>query len=129
MRRIISALLATACLATALQAQAAGRREDEDTLPPSKPPALSTLPPSKGIAGPKLEPGAVVCHTEADLQHRLDVNQRRVDGEADPGDPLVGCRILAQASGVEVVARHGLAHTQIKLKPAGEIGWTDTYLH
>lgn len=104
------------------------RSGNEDSLPPSVPPPISTLSPTRGIAGPRLERGAVLCGTEQDLQRRGDVNRRIADGEADPGDPLSGCRLVRQERGVEVVVRHGLGRVQVKVKPNGEVGWTDVYL-
>ena len=100
----------------------------DDDLHPNVPPRLSSLPPTRGIAGLRLDPGAVLCRSEADLQHRAEVSQRISDGVADAGEPLVGCRIIAQARGVDVVQRAGLGREEVKLKPSGEVGWTDAYL-
>jgi hypothetical protein len=100
----------------------------DDKLPPSVPPPISTLPPTRGISGPRLEPGAVVCQTEEDLQHRAIVSQRRADGVMDAGNPLEGCHLLAQQRGVEIVDRHGLGRTEVKVKPTGETGWTDAFI-
>ena len=94
--RIMRVTLMVAALACGLMgvsgamAQSRGRNT-EDTLPPSVPPRVSTLAPVRGISGPRLEPGAVICRTEQDLQHRGEVNRRIADGVADPGDPLLGC--------------------------------------
>ena len=102
--------------------------ESDDKLPPSVPPAVSTLAPVRGVSGPRLEPGAVLCRTEEDLQHRAQVSQRRADGVADAGNPLEGCRLMAQERGVDIVDRHGMGRTEIKVKPGGETGWTDAYV-
>ena len=115
-------------MAPGASAQSRSNSRDEDTLPPSVPPPISTLPPTRGIAGRHLEPGAVLCGTEEDLQARAEVQRRRSDGEADPGDPLAGCRILNQERGVDVLARHGLGRAEVKVKPSGEVGWTDSYM-
>ena len=130
MRRVVLILLTLACMlpASEILAQSRGGRGEEDTLPPSVPPPISSLPPSRGIAGRRLEPGAVLCGSEEDLQQRGVVNRRRLDGEVDAGDPLAGCRILNQTRGVDVVARHGFGRVEVKLKPSGEVGWTDAYL-
>jgi hypothetical protein len=95
---------------------------------PNVPPPIPSLPPSRGIAGPRLEAGAVLCRTQEDLQHRAEVGQRISDGVPDAGEPLAGCRILSQARGVEILTRVGLASSQVRLKPSGEVGWTDAYL-
>ena len=41
---------------------------------------------------------------------------------------MVGCTLINQERGVEVLARHGLGRVQVKVKPTGQIGWTDVYL-
>ena len=137
MIRVTLVALALACgMAAAHEASAQSRGRgrgtprsgSEENLPPSVPPPVSTLSPTRGIAGPRLEPGAVLCGTEQDLQHRGEVNRRIADGEADPGDPLTGCRLVRQERGVEVLARHGLGRVQVKVKPNGEVGWTDVYV-
>ncbi len=110
------------------QRRSTPRDEADDKLPPSVPPPVSTLPPTRGISGPKLQPGAVVCRTELDLERRGEVNRRRIDNVPDPGNPLENCRMMTQERGVEVVEKHGLGRTEVKLKPTGEVGWTDTFL-
>ncbi len=101
---------------------------DEDKLPPSVPPPVPTLAPARGIQGPRIEPGAVLCKTDADLRHRAEVNRRRVEGVADAGDPLANCRLVTQVRGVEVISRVGLGLVEVRLKPSGEVGWTDVYV-
>ena len=101
---------------------------DEDAKP-NVPPPVPTLPPSRGIAGPRLEPGAVLCNTQADLEHRAQVTQRISDGVPDAGEPLAGCRIIAQERGVDVLSRAGLGRSEVRVKPSGQVGWTDAYLH
>jgi hypothetical protein len=139
MRRMVVTIAALVCtLAATDVAMAQNSRSSEaprsridnsdDKLPPSVPPPISTLPPTRGISGPRLEPGAVVCQTEEDLQHRAIVSQRRADGVMDAGNPLEGCHLLAQQRGVEIVDRHGLGRTEVKVKPTGETGWTDAFI-
>ena len=137
MRRLTMAALAMVCtfgvvdgaLDGALaQRRAAPKDDNDDKLPPSVPPPVPTLAPTRGISGPRLEPGAVLCRTEDDLQRRAVVNARRVEGDADPGNPLENCKLLNQEAGVEVVDKHGLGRTEVKLKPTGETGWTDAYV-
>jgi hypothetical protein len=132
MQRWMIAAAAVLCLAGTAPGAMAQRRgrasADEDTLPPSKPPPIPTLPPSRGISGPRLDPGAVVCQSESDLQRRAEVNRRRLDGVPDAGNPLENCRMMTQPQGVEVVARHGMGRTEVKLRGSAETGWTDSYL-
>lgn len=106
----------------------AGTANSDDNLPPSVPPPVSTLSPTRGIAGPRLQPGAVLCRDEADLQHRAEVNRRQADGQSDAGNPMENCKLVNQERGVEIVARRGLGRTEVKVKPTGETGWTDAYL-
>ena len=133
MRRLMMVALAAMCALGAVdgavaQRRAAPRDEEDDKLPPSVPPPVSTLPPVRGISGPRLQPGAVLCRTETDLQRRAAVNARRTDGDVDAGNPLENCRLLNQERGVEVVDKHGMGRTEVKLKPTGETGWTDAYV-
>ena len=131
MRRTVLAAVAVACALASADAALAQRRQRDDTedkLPPSVPPAVSTLPPTRGISGPRLEPGAVLCRSETDLEHRAEVNRRRVDNVPDAGNPLENCHLLNRTSGVEVVDKHGLGRTEVKVKPSGELAWTDAYV-
>ena len=127
---VVAALACASMAASAAMAQSRGRggSRDEDTLPPSVPPKVSTLTPTRGISGPRLEPGAVICNTEQDLQHRGEVNRRIADGVPDPGDPLSGCRLVSQERGVDIVSRPGPGRLQVKVKPSGEVGWTDAFI-
>ena len=126
MRRMGVAAMVVLC-AVGLSAEAR-QRKPPDELPPSVPPPVSTLPPSRGISGPKLQPGAVLCGTEDYLQHRVEVDRRRAEGLPDAGNPLAGCRIMGQEAAVEVLERHGLSRVEVRLKTGGEVGWTDAYV-
>jgi hypothetical protein len=95
---------------------------------PSVPPPVSNLPPARGITGPHLDVGAVLCRTDEDLQHRAAVGRRISDGDSDPGDPLENCRLITQPRAVDIISRAGLGRSQVRLKPSGETGWTDAYL-
>ena len=101
---------------------------EQDELPPSVPPPIPTLAPTRGISGPRIEAGAVLCKTPEDLQHRADVNRRRVEGVPDAGDPLVGCHLVGEARAVEVLSREGMGRVQVRLKANAEVGWTDAYI-
>ena len=138
MRLALASLACAAILGSGLAAGAlaqsrsrpAPRTHDseQDALPPSVPPPVSTLSPTRGISGPRLEPGAVLCGSQEDLQHRAEVNRLRVDGAPDAGDPLTGCRLLNQERGVEVLSRPSMGIVEVKVKPSGEVAWTDAYL-
>ncbi len=99
----------------------------QDGVAPSKPPPVPLISPTRGISGPRLEPGAVLCKTEEDLVHRSEVARKISDGASDAGDPMVGCTLLNQQRGVEILTRHGLGRVQVKVKPTGLVGWTDAY--
>ncbi len=101
----------------------------DDDIHPNVPPPVSSLPPTRGISGLRLDPGAVLCRSEADLQHRAEVTEKMSEGAADAGEPLLGCRLITQVRGVDVLQRAGLGREEVKLKPSGEVGWTDAYLH
>jgi hypothetical protein len=93
-------------------------------LMPKKPPP--SMPEVKRAASvwPRLERGALLCKTDADLrryaaQHRGE----RVDGPA-------ACQRLHDTTAISVLQRAGLGMTQVRTTDpaAGGVGWTDSYL-
>jgi hypothetical protein len=76
------------------------------------------------LAWPRLDPGAVLCRSEVDLDR---LAQRR-SGEAVEGP--VDCQIVRAATGITIVQRKGPGRTEVK--PNGsqpmESGWTDAWL-
>ena len=135
MRRMVLVLMAALAFTTAASDGALAQRrpaprddDSDDKLPPSVPPPVPTLAPTRGIAGPRLQPGAVVCRTELDLQNRAEVNRRRVDNVPDAGNPLENCHLITSERAVEIVEKRGLGRTEVKLKPTGEVGWTDAFV-
>lgn len=87
--------------------------------------ALAPLPPVRD-PWPRLDAGALLCRTEADLQqHQLAVAARI--GGADAPEPS-GCRLVHAMTAVTVVERHGPARTEVRLPGDGQpeqLGWTD----
>ena len=72
----------------------------------------------------RLDPGALLCRTEADLQQHEAAIAARLDGREAP-EPA-GCRPIRTITPVEVLDRHGLARTQVRLPgPPEQTGWTD----
>ena len=72
----------------------------------------------------RLEPGALLCRTEEDLQGHQAAVAARLDGHPtqEPG----GCHRLSAITAVSVVERHGPARTEVRLPdPAETVGWTD----
>lgn len=77
------------------------------------------------LAWPRLDPGAVLCRTEGDLD-RLGERRRgeSVDGPID-------CQIIRAATAVSIVQRKGPGRAEVKMSSAaasGATGWTDAWL-
>ena len=74
-------------------------------------------------AWPRLDPGAALCRTGADLD-RLAANRARTEG-AGPAD----CQIVRVPTAIQIVQRAGPGRTQVRLsEQAATIGWTDVWL-
>ena len=77
------------------------------------------------LAWPRLDPGAVLCRTEADLD-RLAQRRR---GEAVDGG--VDCQIVRTATAISIVQRKGPGKVEVRTtdpRAAGASGWTDAWL-
>jgi hypothetical protein len=76
------------------------------------------------LAWPRLDPGAVLCRSEADL-NRL---ARRRAGEAADGP--VDCQIVRAATAITIVQRKGPGQTEVKATDPkiSDLGWTDAWL-
>ncbi len=87
-------------------------------------PALAPLP-SVHDPWPRLDAGALLCRTQADLQqHQAAIAARLSGGHlAEPS----GCRIVRAMTAVTVVERDGPARTEVRLPGSSEqqLGWTD----
>jgi hypothetical protein len=91
--------------------------------------APSEMPPLKPIVEPRqrLDPGALLCHTEAELKQHQAAILARLAGRTGP-EPA-GCHIVGQTTAVAVVEHDGQAVTEVQLagdEPA--IGWTDAVI-
>jgi hypothetical protein len=116
-------------LAQAQFGGASGKHSSE-----GKPGARPLSGPAPDPIAPKAEPrqrldrGAMLCQTEADLAQHQAAIEARLDGQfaAEP----VGCSPVRTMTPVKVLDRHGIARTQVKLlgKPE-QIGWTDAVVH
>ena len=72
----------------------------------------------------RLDPGALVCPTEADLQQHEAAVEARLDGH-DAAEPP-SCRFVHAPIAVTVIDRHGPAATEVQMPgQAGQLGWTD----
>jgi hypothetical protein len=79
---------------------------------------------SRPAAWPRLDPGAVLCTTEYDLDRHASNMTARVSG----GSTLTAdCHIIAQPTGIQILSRQGPGRTQVKL-PGDVTGWTDVWL-
>jgi hypothetical protein len=126
-------LLIGACLTTLALAAPAGAQPPSDSnvsfqagaLLPQKPkPGLPDVKPQP-LAWPRLDPGAALCRSEADLE-RLGARRR---GEAVDGP--VDCQIIRAATAISIVQRKGPGRVEVKTSsPAadGVTGWTDAWL-
>ena len=75
---------------------------------------------------PRLDPGAVLCRTEDDLDRHAANMVARVSGRTTQS---TDCRIIDQPVGIQIVSRQGPGRTSVKLKgPGEETGWTDVWL-
>ncbi len=86
------------------------------------PPLLRAQP----TVWPRLDPGAVLCRTEDDLdRHAANMTAQVSGGDTRAAD----CRIIALPTGIQILSRQGLGRTEVKLNgPGNETGWTDAWL-
>jgi hypothetical protein len=85
-------------------------------------------PPPRGqpTVWPRLDPGAVLCRTEYDLdRHSANMTARVSGGDTVSAD----CRIIGQPTGIQIIGRLGLGRTEVRLNtPDAATGWTDAWL-
>ncbi len=121
-------LLLAACLA-GVSGIAAAQTPDSNIsfqsglIPKGPKPGLPDVKPQPQ-AWPRLDPGAVLCRTEDDLD-RLAARRR---GEAVSGP--VDCQLVRDPTAISIVQRKGLGKTEVAVtdKKVGESGWTDVWL-
>ena len=98
---------------------------DPGALANKKPrPGLPDVKPEP-LAWPRLDPGAVFCRTEADLEK---LTERR-SGQAVQGP--IDCQIIRAATAISIVQRQGLGKVEVKISNTGSdevSGWTDAWL-
>ncbi|HVZ09142.1 hypothetical protein [Rhodopila sp.] len=80
--------------------------------------------PAPPQAWPRLDPGAVLCKTEDDLDRLAARNA----GESSGGP--VDCRILQNTTAITILNRFGPGKSEVKLTSGqvGTVGWTNTWL-
>jgi hypothetical protein len=72
------------------------------------------------LVWPRLDPGAVLCRTEADLEKLA----ARRSGEAVNGS--IDCQIIRAATAIAIVQRKGPGRVEVKASDVS--GWTDAWL-
>jgi len=91
-----------------------------------KKPPPPTAPRAQPATWPRLDPGAVLCRTEDDLDRHASNMTARVNGGFTQS---TDCRVIAQPTGVQIISRLGPGRTQVKLSvPSADVGWTDVWL-
>jgi hypothetical protein len=124
---MIGASLGTLAIATPAGAQPKDSNISLDAggLLPKKPkPGLPDVK-AQPLAWPRLDPGAVLCRTEADLD-KLGARRR---GETVEGS--IDCQIVRAATAISIVQRAGPGRTEVKTsdpKVDAVSGWTDAWL-
>lgn len=125
-------LLAGACLgvlalATPVNAQPSNSdiTFDPGALGIKKPKAGLPDVRAQPLAWPRLDPGAVLCRTEADLE-RLAARRagQAVDGTID-------CQIIRTPTAISIVQRSGPGRVEVQIsgaKTGSSPGWTDAWL-
>ena len=98
---------------------APGLLGDKKADPPPQPRAQPS-------AWPRLDPGAVLCRTEDDLdRHAANMTAQVSGGYTQSAD----CRMITLPIGIQILSRQGLGRTEVKLSGPGNVtGWTDAWL-
>ncbi|HEX2943665.1 MAG TPA: hypothetical protein VHO91_21595 [Rhodopila sp.] len=97
---------------------------DAPGLLPKKPKAGPPEIKPQATVWPRLDPGAIFCHSEEDLRK---VAARR-SGQTVNGP--IDCQIIQVATGISILHRDGpgLVEVQTTNPNAGGVGWTDAWL-
>jgi hypothetical protein len=124
---LAGALLGTLALAAPAKAQPSNSdiSFDPGALALKKPkPGLPDVR-SQPLAWPRLDPGAVLCRTEADLEKLA----ARRSGQAVNGS--IDCQIIRAATAISILQRQGPGKVEVKISAStsdGISGWTDAWL-
>ncbi len=126
-------LLIAACAGILAIAQPAGAQPPSDSnvkfdapgfLPKKPKPGLPDVK-SQPLAWPRLDPGAVLCRTEEDLD-KLGARRRN-----EPVDGPIDCHIIRAATAITIKQRRGPGKAEVQTAdPRAEsvTGWTDAWL-
>jgi hypothetical protein len=91
--------------------------------------APGEMPYLKPIVEPRqrLDPGALLCHTEAQLKQHQAAVLARLQGR--PAQEPSGCHLVGSTTRVGIVLRDGQAVTEVQMAgEAAETGWTDAMI-
>jgi hypothetical protein len=121
-----SVLIALVVACPAAPASAQVTLDAPGFLPKKTPPPAPSTTRAPPAVWPRLDPGAVLCHTEDDLDRHASNMTARVSGSVTQS---TDCRIIARPTGIQILSRQGPGRTQVKLStPGDETGWTDVWL-
>lgn len=80
-------------------------------------------------AWPRLDPGAVFCNTQADLERRAKAIAATLEGDQSGAPDNAGCSIVRAPTPIDVINRHGQGETEVRMKQGTTAtGWTDAWL-
>jgi hypothetical protein len=80
-------------------------------------------PKPQPLAWPRLDTGAVLCRTEADLARLAAVRS------GEPAEGPADCRVVAAPTAVTIVQRKGPGRTEVQVTGVDNAtGWTDIWL-
>jgi len=124
---LVGACLGTLALATPVNAQPSNSDITFDPGALGIKKAKPGLPDVRAqpLAWPRLDPGAVLCRTEADLEK---LAARRA-GQAVEG--AVDCQIIRAPTAISIVQREGPGRVEVQIsgaKAGSSSGWTDAWL-
>jgi hypothetical protein len=124
---LAGALLGTLALAAPAKAQPSNSdiSFDPGALAVKKPRAGLPDVKAQPLAWPRLDPGAVLCRTEADLEKLA----ARRSGQAVNGS--IDCQIIRAATAISILQRQGPGKVEVKISDSsanGASGWTDAWL-
>lgn len=78
-------------------------------------------------AWPRLDPGAIFCRSQADLDQHLAAVAEGLSGGSAAAKPS-GCTLVQKRTPIQVIDRNGPGRTEVRVTAGGETGWTDAFL-
>jgi hypothetical protein len=108
---------------------AGGRRQHQNSSAPAEPHAQPMTLTVQPDPWPRLDPGAVLCRSPADLARFNALREARLSGQPPPDQEAADCTLIRAATPITIITRDGPARTEVKLsRGTDETGWTDAYL-